>query len=205
MTQYLLILLLSYFIGSISFSVIFSRKFAGFDLREKVSKNAGTTNVFRTVGKKAGALTFICDVSKGVIAVVMAGIIGKLWEGTNVELIQYIAGFGAILGHTYPIFFEFRGGKGVATTIGVLLMLNPQVALICLIFGIVLIAITKMVSVGSILSAILYPILIMFIGEKVILNILLVSILTSLLIIFNHIENIKRIREGNENKLSFKK
>lgn len=205
MTQYLLILLLSYFIGSISFSVIFSRKFAGFDVREKGSKNAGTTNVLRNVGKKAAAMTLICDILKGLISVVIAGIIAKIWEGTNVELMQYIAGFGAILGHTYPIFFEFRGGKGVATTIGVLLMLNPQVALICLVFGIILIAITKMVSVGSILSAILYPILIMFIGEKVILNIFLVSVLTSLLIIFNHRENIKRIKEGTENKLSFKK
>ena len=138
MIQYFIILILSYFIGSISFSIIFSRKFAGFDVREKGSKNAGTTNVLRTVGKKAGALTFLCDVLKGVLAVVIALIIGKLWKGTNIELIQYIAGFGAILGHTYPIFFEFRGGKGVATIIGVLLMLNPQVALICLVFGIIL-------------------------------------------------------------------
>lgn len=205
MTQYLLIILLSYFIGSISFSVIFSKKFAGFDVREKGSKNAGTTNVLRTVGKKAGALTFICDVLKGVLAVAIAGIIGKIWEGTDYILLQYIAGFSVILGHTYPIFFEFRGGKGVATIIGVLLMLNPQVALICLTFGIILIAITKMVSVGSVLSAILYPILILFVGDKPNIYVLMVSILTALLIIFNHRENIKRIKNGTENKLSFKK
>ena len=199
MTNYIVVALLSYFIGSISFSVIFSRKFAGFDVREKGSKNAGTTNVLRTVGKKVAALTLVCDILKGVIAILLAMMISK----ENI-LLQYIAGFFAILGHTFPIFFEFRGGKGVATALGVLIMLNWKIGLICLIFAIVLMAITKMVSVGSILAAVLYPILTIFI-EEFNFSTVLVSVLIAGLVVFNHRQNIKRIKNGTENKLSFKK
>lgn len=94
---YLVVCLISYFIGSISFSVIFSRKFAGFDVREKGSKNAGTTNVLRTVGKKTAAITLICDILKGVISVLIAILACKIWKETNVEILKYLAGFFAIL------------------------------------------------------------------------------------------------------------
>ena len=196
--------IIAYFLGSISFSVIFSRKFAGFDVREKGSKNAGTTNVLRTVGKKVAALTLLCDVLKGVLAIVVAIIASKIWKDVDVALLKYIAGFFAILGHTFPIFFEFRGGKGVATALGVLITLNWKIGLICLIFAVIIMAFTKMVSVGSILSAVLYPILTIFMGEVKILPIM-ISILIAVLVIFNHRENLKRIKNGTENKLSFKK
>lgn len=204
MLEYILVSIIAYCIGSISFSVIFSRKFAGFDVRDKGSKNAGTTNVLRTVGKKVAALTLLCDVLKGVVAVVIAMIVGKIWDDIDVTLLKYLAGFFAILGHTFPIFFEFRGGKGVATSLGVLLLLNWKVALICLIFTIVLVIITKMMSVGSILAAVLYPILTIFMNEFN-LGVIIISILIALLVIFNHRENIKRIKNGTENKLDFKK
>lgn len=196
--------IIAYFLGSISFSVIFSRKFAGFDVREKGSKNAGTTNVLRTVGKKVAALTLLCDVLKGVLAIVVAIIASKIWKDVDVALLKYIAGFFAILGHTFPIFFEFRGGKGVATALGVLITLNWKIGLICLIFAVIIMAFTKMVSVGSILSAVLYPILTIFMGEVKIAPIM-ISILIAVLVIFNHRENLKRIKNGTENKLSFKK
>lgn len=201
---YLGVAIIAYFLGSISFSVIFSRKFAGFDVREKGSKNAGTTNVLRTVGKKVAALTLLCDVLKGVLAIVVAIIASKIWKDVDVALLKYIAGFFAILGHTFPIFFEFRGGKGVATALGVLITLNWKIGLICLIFAVIIMAFTKMVSVGSILSAVLYPILTIFMGEVKILPIM-ISILIAVLVIFNHRENLKRIKNGTENKLSFKK
>ena len=204
MVIYIVVSIIAYFIGSISFSVIFSRKFAGFDVREKGSGNAGATNVLRTVGKNVALLTLLCDILKGVIAILIAIIAAELWIDADVELLKYLAGFFAILGHTFPIFFEFRGGKGVATALGILITLNLKIGLICLIFAIILIAVTKMVSVGSILSAILYPILTIFMAE-VDIKAIIISILIALLVIFNHRENIKRIKNGTENKLSFKK
>lgn len=204
MVAFIIVTIISYFIGSISFSVIFSRKFAGFDVRDKGSGNAGTTNVLRSVGKRAAALTLICDAVKGIVAVLLAMLVGTIWKEIDVITLKYIAGFMAILGHTYPIFFEFRGGKGVATALGVLLILNWQIGLICLVFALIIIAFTKIVSIGSILAAILFPILIIFMDTSKNFWAILISILIALLIIFNHRENIKRIREGKENKLNLK-
>jgi len=204
MTIYIVISIIAYFIGSVSFSVIFSRKFAGFDVRDKGSGNAGTTNVLRTAGKKIAALTLVCDILKGVLAIVIAIIASKIWTDVNGELLKYLAGFFAILGHTFPIFFEFRGGKGVATSLGVLITLNWKIGLICLIFAVILIALTRMVSVGSILSAILFPILMVFMGG-IKFEAIIISLFIALLVIFNHRSNIKRIKNGTENKLSFKK
>ena len=204
MTIYIIISIIAYFIGSISFSVIFSRKFAGFDVRDKGSGNAGTTNVLRTVGKKVAAITLLCDILKGVLAIGIAAIASKIWTDINSEVLKYLAGFFAILGHTFPIFFEFRGGKGVATSLGVLITLNWKIGLICLVFGIILIALTRMVSVGSIMSAILFPILMVFMGG-IKFEAIIISILIALLVVFNHRTNIKRLKNGTENKLSFKK
>lgn len=203
MAVYIIISVIAYFIGSISFSVILSRKFAGFDVRDKGSKNAGATNVLRTVGKKVAALTLVCDMLKGVISIVIAIIAGKIWTDADMEILKYLAGFFAILGHTFPIFFEFRGGKGVATALGVLITLNWKIGLICLIFALIIISFTKMVSVGSILSAVLYPILTVFMGEAS-FGAIIISIFIALFVIFNHRENLKRIKNGTENKLSFK-
>lgn len=205
MGAYLTVAIVAYAIGSINFAVILSRKLAGFDVREKGSKNAGTTNVLRTVGKKAALFTLILDILKGVIAVLIAILAKKIWSQIDVNTLKYIAGFLAILGHTFPIFFEFRGGKGVATAIGVLLMLNWKIGLICLIFGLVIIAATKMVSLGSISAAILFPILTIFLQEDINIVGILVSFAIAVLVVFNHRTNIKRIKEGKENKLSFKK
>ena len=204
MVPYIVVSILAYFIGSISFSVIFSRKFAGFDVREKGSGNAGSTNVLRTVGKKAALLTLLCDVLKGVVAIIFAIIASKIWKEVDVQILKYLAGFFVILGHTFPIFFEFRGGKGVATALGVLITLNWKIGLICLIFALIIMAFTKIVSIGSILAAVLYPILTIFMsGAK--FWCVVISILIGLLVIFNHRSNIKRIKDGTENKLSFKK
>lgn len=205
MEAYITVAIVAYVIGSINFAVIFSRKFAGFDVREKGSKNAGTTNVLRTVGKKVAAITLLCDILKGVAAILVALLAQVMWEGFDIVTLKYIAGFMVILGHTFPIFFEFRGGKGVATAIGVLLMLNWKIGLICLIFGLLIIAVSKMVSLGSISAAVLFPVLTLFIQEDVKLAGIIVSFLIALLVVFNHRSNIKRIKDGKENKLSFKK
>ena len=209
MVLYIVIALIAYAIGSINFSVIFSRKFAGFDIREKGSGNAGSTNMLRSVGKKAALITLVCDVLKGIIAIVIAYIFSRIWKDANGALLVQIAAICVVIGHTYPIFFEFRGGKGVATSLGVLICINWQIGLLCLVFALVIMAITRMVSAGSVTAAILFPILTLFkVGEKFFIvsgNYFIFSIILAIIVIFNHRENVKRILEGKENKLSFKK
>ena len=162
MIPYIIIAVIAYLIGSINFSVIISKKVAGFDVREKGSGNAGSTNVLRTVGKKAAIVTLICDILKGVVSILLAKLMGNIWGELDKELLVQLAGIFVILGHTFPIFFKFKGGKGVATSLGVILTTNWQIGLICLVFALVLMALTQMVSVGSVAAAILYPVLTIF-------------------------------------------
>ncbi len=208
MASYIIIAIIAYAIGSINFSVIFSRKFAGFDVREKGSGNAGSTNMLRTVGKKAALITLLCDILKGVVSIGIAILIGNIVENVDKALLVQIAGVCVVIGHTYPIFFEFRGGKGVATSLGILLLINWQIGLICLVFALVIMVLTKMVSAGSVLAAILYPILTLFIGKEFYIvpgNYLIFSVIMALIVAFNHRENIKRLLNGTESKISFKK
>ena len=201
---YIAVLVIGYLIGSINFSVILSRKMAGFDLREKGSKNAGTTNMLRTVGKKGALCVLLLDILKGVIAVILA----KLISGDVDEAIAcQLAAFGVVVGHTFPIFFEFRGGKGVATSIGVLMVLNWQIGLICLVYGLIMVALTRMVSLGSITAAILFPVLTIFIRNHYIVDgsYVIFGIIMACFVLFNHRKNIKRLNEGTENRISFKK
>ena len=201
--------IIAYLIGSINFSVILSKKMAGFDVREKGSGNAGTTNMLRSVGKKAAALTLICDVLKGVVAILIAMFIGWAFNVENQSLLVQIAGIAVVLGHTFPIFFGFKGGKGVATSLGILIMSNWQIGLICLVFGVLLIALTRMVSLGSCAAAVLFPVLTLFITDNYIVSqgsgYLIYSIILAVIVLFNHRSNIKRIMTGKENKISFKK
>lgn len=198
--------IIAYLIGSINFSVILSKKMAGFDVRDKGSGNAGTTNMLRTVGKKAAVITLICDILKGVIAILIAMAFGKMFSDVNSALLIQVAGVAVILGHTFPIFFKFKGGKGVATSLGVLIMSNWQIGLICLVFALILIILTQMVSVGSIAAAILYPVLTLFIPQNYIVpgNYIIYSIVLAVIIIFNHRKNVKRLLNGTENRISFK-
>ena len=206
MAAYIIVAVIAYLLGSISFSVIISKKMAGFDVREKGSGNAGSTNVLRTVGKKAAILTLICDVLKGVVAVLVATLVGKIWKELDGALLVQLAGIFVIIGHTFPIFFKFKGGKGVATSLGVLLITNWQIGLICLVFALVLMALTQMVSVGSIGAAILYPVLTLFISQNYIVpgSYIISSIIIAILVVFNHRSNVKRLLSGTENKISFK-
>ncbi len=212
MATYIIIAVIAYLIGSINFSIILSKRMAGFDIREKGSGNAGTTNMLRSVGKKAAVITLICDILKGVVSILIAVLVGKIIKNLDNALLVQLAGIFVIIGHTFPVFFKFKGGKGIATALGVLLMINWQIGLICLIFALVLMALTKMVSVGSIAAAILFPILVAFIDQNYIVptsnsnwSYLVFSIIVALLVIFNHRANVQRILNGTENRLSFKK
>lgn len=210
---YILMGVIAYLIGSVNFSVILSKKIAGFDVREKGSGNAGSTNMLRSVGKGAAVLTLICDILKGVIAIAIAMILGNILADSKRELLVQIAGIMVVLGHTFPIFFQFKGGKGVATSLGIILMSNWQIGLICLVFALVLMILTRIVSLGSCMAAVLFPVLTLFINEhytvltegKAGSTYLIYSIILALIVLYNHRSNIKRILNGTENKLSFSK
>lgn len=213
MSAYIIVTLVAYLLGSISFSVIISKKMAGFDVREKGSGNAGATNMLRSVGKKGAIFTLIGDCLKGVVAILFAIIVGKIAKNTDKALLVQLAGIAVVLGHTFPIFFGFKGGKGVATSLGVLLVSNWQIGLICLVFALVLMALTKMVSLGSCGAAVLFPVLTLFINQhytvltegKTGKTYLIYSIILAIIVLYNHRSNIKRLMNGTENKLSFKK
>ena len=213
MATYIIMAIIAYLIGSVNFSVILSKKMAGFDVREKGSGNAGTTNMLRSVGKKAAIITLICDILKGVVSIMIAIIAGNIIKNLDKELLLQIAGNAVIIGHTFPIFFGFKGGKGVATSLGVLLVSNWQIGLICLIFALVLMALTRMVSLGSCTAAVLFPVLTLFINEHYSVltegksgNVYFIySVILAIIVLYNHRSNIKRMLEGNENKISFSK
>ena len=212
MAAYIIIAIIAYLVGSINFSIIISKRIAGFDVREKGSGNAGTTNMLRSVGVKAAAITLLCDILKGVVVILIAILIGNIVDGLDDALLVQLAGIFVIIGHTFPIFFGFKGGKGVATALGVLLMINWHIGLICLIFALVLMILTKMVSLGSVGAAILYPILVLCMPESTgylvpgsHFNYIVFSIILAAIVIFNHRSNIKRLLSGAENKLDFKK
>ena len=210
MAVYIVMAIIAYAIGSINFSVIISKKVAGFDVREKGSGNAGSTNMLRAVGKGAAAITLLCDILKGVVPAIIAVIIGK-FTGDNVDanILVQVAGIAVVIGHTFPIFFQFKGGKGVATSLGVLLITNWQIGLICLVFALLIITLTKMVSLGSITAAVLFPVLTVFMHSEHYISksetsYFLFSIILAVIVIFNHRSNLGRILNGTENKLSFK-
>ena len=212
MAIYIIVGIIAYLIGSINFSVLISKKMAGFDVREKGSGNAGTTNMLRSVGKKAAVITLVCDILKGVVSIVIAIIVGNIAKNLDRELLLQIAGIAVVLGHTFPIFFGFKGGKGVATSLGVLLMSNWQIGLICLVFAVVLMALTRMVSLGSCAAAVLFPVLTLFINQHYTVLTdgksgrvyFIYSVILAIIVLYNHRSNIKRILSGTENKLSFK-
>lgn len=210
MITYIIISIIAYCIGSINFSILISKRKAGFDVREKGSGNAGSTNVLRAVGLKAAIITLICDILKGVVAIAIALLIGNITQNTDNALLLQLAGIFVVLGHTFPIFFGFKGGKGVATSLGVILIINWKIGLICLCFALVIILFTRMVSMGSIGSAILFPILVLFMGGNNFIaqvsgiRFVVFGIILALIIIFNHRENIIRLMNGTENKISFK-
>jgi len=210
---YIIMAIIAYLIGSINFSILISKKVAGFDVREKGSGNAGTTNMLRSVGKGAAAVTLILDILKGVAAIYVSILYGNIVSKlANIQIdnsiLVQLAGIFVILGHTFPIYFGFKGGKGVATSLGILLTTNYQIGLICLVFALVLMALTQMVSVGSLAAAILFPVLTLFLSQENFIvpgNYLIYSIIIALIVIFNHRSNVKRLLNGTENKISFKK
>lgn len=201
MLIYIAIVIISYLLGNISTSYIVAKRLAGVDIRTQGSGNAGSTNVLRTLGKKAGALTFVGDVLKGLLAVLIARLIAYSMH-IDQSTCAYLAVVAVVLGHNYPVFLGFKGGKGVATSLGSMLGMNPIIALTCLGFFIIIVAITKYVSLGSILGISLSPI-IMIINHNT--KGILVTLFLTISVAITHKENIKRLISGTERKIGTKK
>jgi glycerol-3-phosphate acyltransferase PlsY len=212
----LLCIVIPYLLGSVNFGLIISNKKFHDDIRTHGSGNAGTTNMLRTYGKRAAALTLLGDMLKAVIAVGL----GYLIVGTNIiaenpetgKLFHYedqfgaaIAGFFVMMGHMFPIFFKFKGGKGVATSAMVILMISPITCLFCLLIFIIIVVGTRYVSLGSVMGLIFYPILLTAFSGGQNPTACAMSVLMALAVVFMHRENLKRLREGTERKITFKK
>ncbi len=197
MLNYVIIAVIAYLLGSISFGMIVAKLAGGPNLREVGSKNTGATNVLRVMGVKTGLIVFVLDILKALIAC----IIGRVWMGLNGAM---IAGLAVVIGHNWPCFFQFKGGKGVASTLAVMLMTFPVPAVICYVVAIVLIATTKYVSLGSITLAALFAVMVIATNWANWLVILWVIAIAGLLI-WRHHANIGRLLKGTENKLGSKK
>ncbi|MBI5886526.1 MAG: glycerol-3-phosphate 1-O-acyltransferase PlsY [Deltaproteobacteria bacterium] len=182
----------AYLIGAIPAGVIAARIFAGVDPREGGSRNIGATNVGRTAGKTAGIVTLIADVLKGAAPVYV------LRHFLHDPLLLSVVGVSAFLGHIFSVFLGFKGGKGVATALGVFLVVSPLAALGSLVVFIAALLIKRYVSVGSILGAALFPVFLLFIPGGVVYVPL--GIVIAVIIIIKHTDNIKRLAAGTENK-----
>lgn len=194
------LMILAYLLGSIPSAVWIGKLFYGVDVREHGSGNAGSTNVLRTLGKKPALAVFVLDLIKGFIACCLPVWFLKVDDTFVLINWQILAGTFAVIGHIYPVFAGFRGGKGIATLLGIILSLEFDAALICLLLFITVLAVSHFVSLGSIVASILFPVYIIWIDGSNHLLTIVFAILIPLLVILTHQKNIKRLLERNESK-----
>lgn len=204
-------LLISYLLGAVPSSVWYGKAFYGTDVRDFGSGNAGATNTFRVLGKKPGSIVMAADILKGFVATSLPKVIANYTETTSSELVLLQIAFGvvAVMGHIFPIYIQFKGGKGVATLLGMVLAINPPAAGVCILAFLILFLITRFVSVGSMSAGIIYAGL-MFVprfNPHDILSMKIFGVVTAALLIYTHRKNISRLINKEESKanLSLKK
>ncbi len=200
----LFVFLLSYLLGSIPTGYITGRMMKGIDIRQHGSGNTGATNVFRVLGFKAGLITAVGDIGKGILTLQLVKVILKapVW-GLEIKTVLLICGILVIAGHNWSLFLKFEGGKGIATTVGVLLLLSPYLLLILLFVWLPLVYLTKYVSLGSIVSGVMIPVLMILFRESG--EYILFGIIIAIFVVYRHRSNIQRLLAGTENKISFSK
>jgi|SRR5581483_3295515 len=203
-TYLLMIAVVAYLLGSIPFGLILVRLVRGEDVRLSGSGNIGATNVARTGGAKLGVATLVLDALKGYAGVAFAIALSHREASIDTGLAAALAALCAILGHVFPVWLKFRGGKGVATAVGAFLGLAPRAVLVVLALFLIIVAISRYVSLGSIVASAAFPIFAYFLyrGTSTIAD-LLVMFAASLLIILKHKANIRRLLNGTENRLQF--
>ena len=197
----ILLIISAYLIGSVPSSVWIGKRFYGIDVREHGSGNAGFTNTVRVLGWKAGLPVFLIDVLKGYIAVSTIRLSSVYIPGTA-DFVNYqlILGAAAVLGHIFPVYVSFKGGKGVATLLGLLLAIQPQPTLICMAIFLVVFLTTRYVSLSSMIAGISFPILIIFVFKTTISSLIIFSMIVSILLILTHQKNIERLLNREESR-----
>jgi acyl phosphate:glycerol-3-phosphate acyltransferase len=197
----ILLIISAYLIGSIPSSVWIGRRFYDVDVREHGSGNAGFTNTVRVLGWKAGLPVFMVDVLKGYFAVSLIRFFGYYIPGTaDFVNFQLILGAAAVLGHIFPVYVGFKGGKGVATLLGLLLAIQPQPTLICLGIFVLVFVTTRYVSLSSMVAGISFPVLIIFVFQTTISSLIIFSLIVSILLILTHQKNIERLLNREESR-----
>ncbi|MGN6531307.1 MAG: glycerol-3-phosphate 1-O-acyltransferase PlsY [Ginsengibacter sp.] len=198
----MLLIVLAYLIGSIPTSVWVSKHFFGIDIRDFGSGNAGATNTYRVLGPKWGTFVMAADMIKGVIAtslyIFLPYYLGDDWARTNLMI---GLGLAAVLGHIFPIWADFKGGKGVATLFGMVLAIQPLVAACCIGVFLLVLFLTRFVSLSSILSSIAFAVFILFIFNDDVTSYRIFSVAVALMVILTHQKNINRLLKGTESKV----
>jgi len=198
-------LILSYLLGSIPFSIIAGKLLKSIDVREYGSGNAGATNTFRVLGKKAGIPVLSLDILKGYLAV------NLVWYTSYVPFteiyinLQLTFGIAAVLGHVFPVYVGFRGGKGVATLLGFMLAVFPEAALISIVVFVLTLLFSKYVSLSSIFAGLFFPFGVYYLSETLVPTMMIFAVFVPILLIATHQRNIERLVRGDENKVSLKK
>ncbi|SFB18588.1 glycerol-3-phosphate acyltransferase PlsY [Cohnella sp. OV330] len=189
----------SYLLGSVSFSILFARWLRKIDIRQHGSGNAGATNTLRVLGKGPAIAVFLLDIAKGLVAVAL----GQAIAGEQGSWLAVACGLASIAGHNWPLYFRFKGGKGIATTVGALIYLAPLPVVAAGVVAIILIVITRYVSLGSMVFAMLVPVILGLAGE--IGPVFFGALVLALLAIVRHRKNIVKLMNGTENKIGAKK
>lgn len=196
----ILALLGAYLLGSIPTAVWVGKRFYNIDVREYGSGNAGATNVFRVLGKKAGIPVLLIDVIKGFLAVNIA-YLSKYDVGSNQFInLQLVLGIASLVGHIFPIFASFRGGKGIATLLGIIIAIYPYAAIISIVIFLIVFLLFGYVSLGSMTAAVAFPIIVIFVFKTHVPALIIFSILITIMVLITHQKNIERLLRREEPK-----
>jgi len=206
MTITIICFLGAYLLGSVPSAVWIGKNFYGIDVRQHGSGNAGATNTLRVLGKKAGFIVLGIDALKGFAAASLAiFILPDAGDENHILIYKMVLGFVSVLGHIYPVFAGFKGGKGIATLLGIVIALNAWLALYCFVLFVLTVSITRYISVGSMLSAMVSPLIAFWLNHYNINPLFYFCCVVAILVIFTHRSNIKRLAAGSENRFSFNK
>lgn len=201
-----LILLIAYLIGSVPTAVLAGKWFRGIDVREHGSGNAGATNAMRVLGPKIGFTVLIIDAMKGVAAIFLALLVKDAFTVEEQFVVfQLLLGAAAIVGHVKPVFAAFKGGKGVATLVGIVIVIFPEAFLICLGLFLLVFLISRYVSLASLTAGIALPIVALLVQDSILMPKLVFAVAVALFVPITHINNIRRLLRGEENRMIFKK
>jgi glycerol-3-phosphate acyltransferase PlsY len=202
MTLVVLFIVLAYLIGSIPTALWIGRSTHGVDIREHGSKNAGATNTFRILGRKCGWIVLTIDVLKGLAASSLPLIFAEDYSKNELLLFQISTSLVCIIGHIFPVFAQFRGGKGVASALGIIIGLNPVSACISVVIFLVVFLVSRYVSLGAIITSISYPFVSFFIVKEESSLMIIFTTLLGLLVVLAHWKNIRRLLNGAESKMN---